>query len=68
MSTSTKFQLGGLIALLLVIWVLDLIVARMGNRVLRRLPAADQATAPSEERSRDSVHARCLVPAFSGAD
>jgi small-conductance mechanosensitive channel len=61
LSTSTKFQLGGLIALLLVIWVLDLIVARMGNRVLRRLPAADQAVLATRYRLLRRITAALII-------
>jgi small-conductance mechanosensitive channel len=43
MSMSTKLQLGGLAALLVVIWILDRVAARLGNRVVARLPDADRA-------------------------
>lgn len=43
MSSGDKEILIGLAVLLVVIWVLDAIAARIGNRVVSKLPAADQA-------------------------
>jgi small-conductance mechanosensitive channel len=42
-SRDTEYQLLGLVGLLVVIWIVDKLATRMGNRVLERLPAADQA-------------------------
>lgn len=61
MSTSTQYQLGGLLGLLVVIWVLDALVARMGNRVLARLPAADQAVLSTRYRLLRRITAAVIV-------
>jgi small-conductance mechanosensitive channel len=42
-SSGNKEILIGLASLLVVIWVLDVIAARIGNRLVARLPVADQA-------------------------
>lgn len=61
MSDSTKYQLGGLLALLVVIWIVDVVVARMGNRVLVRLPAADQAVLATRYRLLRRITAAVIV-------
>ncbi|MGN6379129.1 MAG: mechanosensitive ion channel family protein [Gaiellales bacterium] len=50
MSEATELQLGGLVGLLVLIWVGNWFVTRMGNRVLERLPAADQAVLATRYR------------------
>jgi small-conductance mechanosensitive channel len=50
MGRSTQYQLIALAGLLALIWVGNWVVTRMGNRVLERLPAADQAVLATRYR------------------
>ena len=50
MGRSTQYQLIALAGLLVLIWVGNWFVTRMGNRVLERLPAADQAVLATRYR------------------
>jgi small-conductance mechanosensitive channel len=50
MGRSTQYQLVALAGLLILIWVGNWFVTRMGNRVLERLPAADQAVLATRYR------------------
>lgn len=61
MSTSTEYQLGGLLALLVLIWLGDFVMARMGNRVLARLPAADQAVLATRYRLLRRITAALII-------
>jgi small-conductance mechanosensitive channel len=50
MGRSTQYQLIALVGLLVLIWVGNWFVTRMGNRVLERLPTADQAVLATRYR------------------
>jgi small-conductance mechanosensitive channel len=60
-SRSAEYQLLGLAGLLVVIWVVDKLATRMGNRVLERLPVADQAMLATRYRLLRRVTAATVL-------
>ncbi len=61
MSRDTQYQLLGLACLLVVIWIVDKIATRMGNRVLERLPPADRAMLATRYRLLRRIVAAVVV-------